>query len=326
MRESIREILPALAGAAAIIVVAIVLGLVVASRLGPREPTTGTAIASPSASIPGALPSTSTAPTASTARPSAAATATATPIASPSAIESPSIVEPTPPTGITEPLPPLDIVGADPEVVRAIGEAVEKIDELDAYRFISGISGRSILDLSQNAGLNLGMRGSIRQKGTDRLDARIGFQMVEFNGAAATSFSSRLVRIGDEAWDIGDDGEAVKAEGDLSSLTVVDVVMPQSLAERTIVPFAGGYERVGPETHAGTETIHYRSTPTGRDAYAEVTGLGGAITADVWIAAEGGHLIAAEIHGASSGGDDGLIVQIELTDVNDPDIVIKRPT
>jgi hypothetical protein len=122
---------------------------------------------------------------------------------------------------------------------------------------------------------------------------------------------------------------------------VVGLWLPEGVAERTILPFAGGFERVGPERHDGVDTIHYRLTPGGAGAYTNVTGVVGTWTGDLWIASEGGYLVAATIDGtppprptpsAPPSGlvstwakDRGLHVVIAISDANDPTIVVKPP-
>jgi hypothetical protein len=105
----------------------------------------------------------------------------------------------------------------------------------------------------------------------------------------------------------------------------VDIMLPQGTAERILVPFAGGHERIGPEEHGGVPSIHYQATAAGRAAYAAVTHLRGPWTIDLWIAADGGHLVEVMIT-AGPAGQLTFFGQITISDVNDPDIRIKKPT
>jgi hypothetical protein len=105
----------------------------------------------------------------------------------------------------------------------------------------------------------------------------------------------------------------------------VDILLPEGTAQRILLPFAGGFERVGPEDHDGVASTHYQATAAGRAAYAAVTHLRGPWTIDLWIADDGGYLAGVVI---KAGPEDQLtfFAQVALSDVNDPDITIKKPT
>ena len=314
MRDPVKSLLPGLSVAATLIVLAVVLGIVVSTRLradAEREAAVGPAV-TPIARV--------------TALPRITPPPTPTPTPRPTPIPTVTVptVEPGP-DGIKPPLPRLDIEGADPDVIAAIDQAVAALADLDTYRFIDGVSGRSFVDLGEGGGFNIGSQGDLRQTGARSADLLVTSQIVEFDNSAAVSSTERLVVIGERGWTLRRDKKPEPFPAGSSLMRVVDIVLPQGTAERILLPFAGGYERVGPEDHDGVPTTHYQATPAGRAAYAAVTHLRGPWTIDLWIADDGGYLAAVVIQ---AGPADQLtfFAQVALSDVNDPDIRIKKPT
>lgn len=339
MSPSVRALLPATAGVAAMVLVAIVLAVLIARGVPVEDP--GLAVASPSAS-PAVSPSASPPATPSPAptrrpTPRPAATPRPTPAPSPAPDVSPTpsrepeptlVIPPIGPPdvdGIAPPLEPLDIAGADPSVIDAIRGSVAGLDDLATYRFGAGMAGRSVMNLSEASGINLAMQGEASNVGTPSLDARVSLEMVEFDGSASVTSSERIVVIGTKGWAVrsGEEPEPFPASG--PSFRVIELLMPAGVAERTVLPFAGGYERVGAARHGGRDTIRYRATDAGREAYAAVTGVTQIWSANLWIDERDGFLVGVEVRAKPRGDDQGFLVQIEISDVNDDRIVIDPP-
>jgi preprotein translocase subunit SecD len=120
---------------------------------------------------------------------------------------------------------------------------------------------------------------------------------------------------------------------DQSLTSSIVLLTPEGLAGRAVVPFAGGYRRVGNETHGGVTTVHYRAAPRGAEAYAETLRLRGTVTADLWIASTGGELAGVHIAGTlsrrdpSSGAtvDESVLISFEVTDPDSPTNVVDPP-
>ncbi|OGO53535.1 MAG: hypothetical protein A2Z32_08700 [Chloroflexi bacterium RBG_16_69_14] len=169
------------------------------------------------------------------------------------------------------------------------------------------------------------MRGSLVQQPALAIDAVIGTQMVEFGGAAGISSSQRFVLIGDTIW-APRSGESPKPEPVANSLESLRMLLPDGVAERLIVPYAAGFERVGLEQRNGVGAIHYRLTAQGAHVYATATSCDGIWTGDLWIAEGDGYLAAADVQcaaPAASGSESGFHVQLDVTDENDSTIVVK---
>jgi hypothetical protein len=297
--------------AAAIVVVGVLAGLMVGGELGGVPDPTPTP--SPAAVVP-MTPS---------GTPLSIRPATPNPSPTPEPTPRPSVTVPTPgPDGIVPPIPPIEIAGADRTVIAEIGAAVDELERLDGYRFRTGAVGRATRALN---GIDYGTDGTLTNRPTRALDILVGFRLVEFECSAATSSSSRIVVIGDEAWASDSEGGFEPVHEGAATVRFLDELAPAGIARRFLVPFAGGFERVGPHPHDGIEATRYRATEAGIDAYETAFGVEGTWTADAWIA-DAGHLLAVRIAGEGPGACNAMAVELDVLDVNDPSIVIARPS
>jgi hypothetical protein len=312
--------------AVAMIVLAAIAGLAVVAS-GVLEPggSDDVALASPTPTA------TTRATRTPTPTPTPRATAGPTPQPSPSPLPSPrsSGAAPSQPARtdppLPTPLPPIDVPGSDPDVVAALTTAATRIADLDAYRFESGMAGRDILDLTRDSFLDWGSRGILVETPVRSLDAVVGFRIVEFDGSAAVSDSQRTVIIGEEAWSgRGDDLEPIAGE---SVRQTVEVILPGNLAARVFLPFAAAYERTGESVRKGVEVTEYQATAAGLDAIEELFGTSSPCSARMWVAKDGGYLIAAETFcdDPAREGERGVWLQFEITDANDPALEVSRP-
>ena len=235
--------------------------------------------------------------------------------------------DPTPP-----PAPSPVIAGSDAGSVAAIAGAVDALATLRSYRMSVDVVGVDLVGLQPDS-IDWGVRGTVTHTDGFAMDALFGIRMREFDNSAATSISARYV-VGDGyAWGT-DNISGVLEPSSIGPVTSSIVVMaPEGLADRVISPFAGGFRRVGVETHGGVETVHYRTEKPGAEAYAAAFHYPGAVTADLWIAATGGELVGARIAGTSSHPnpssgatvDDSLLVAFEVTDPDDAANVVTLP-
>jgi hypothetical protein len=251
---------------------------------------------------------------------------TATPRPSPTPTPTPtlSIATATPgPDGISPPLPPIELAGADEAVIAALDAAVAELAELNAYRFTTIVSGRNVMDLS-SGGADLGLDGSLTTLPSAAFDVVLGFRLVEFDCSAATGSSQRIVVVDDDVWAAEDDVLVPMGNGG-SALRLLNVLSPVGVASRVLIPFAAGFEHVGAEEHDGIAATRYRATRAGIDAYAAVTEIHGDWTADAWVA-DAGYLLGARIQGTGPGDCDSFYAEVTVRDVGDPGIVIARPS
>jgi len=203
--------------------------------------------------------------------------------------------------------------------VAAVTGAAEQLDALRSYRFTVDIVGTDVVHLEPSS-LDLALRGTLTHSNGLEMDALVGFRMRETNGTdAAISGTDRLLIGGGYVWTMDNvSGVLEPSSADSTGATFVPLT-PEGLASRLVVPFAAGYRRTGRERHGGVPTVHYRASTRGAAAYASALHFEGAVTADVWIASDGGYLSAVDISGTD------LLVQFDITHPDDPTNVVTLP-
>ena len=231
------------------------------------------------------------------------------------------------------PPPAPTIRGGDADVRDAITRAVDELAALHSYQFTVDVAGRDIIQLAPTT-IDLGMQGTIDQTNGLALDAVFGTRLREPDGSAAvTSGGSRIVAGGGYAWETDNVSGVLEPTSDAATVEGIALVTPEGFARRVIVPFAAGFRRLGPETHGGQATIHYRRSTGGERAYADALQFDGDVSADLWIAADGRYLAAARIAGqgkqkdATSGVeyDDAFLLAFDVSKANDPANLVQLP-
>lgn len=312
----------ALVAAAALVVAGAFGGLLLGSFLGGRSGlTTGLATATPTPTLAPAL-----APDPTTEQPSTPApTATVTPSPTPSPTPTPTLV----PAGSAGGDGTISISGGDPVVVAAIQASADRLHALDRFRFASGVSGRSLDDLRSDPLFDIAMRGSLVRSPELAFDVVLQSSLVEPGGVASVTSSTRVVLIGHTAWAPQPSQTPRPETVDDESLDRVLSFLPDGIVDRAIVPFAAGYAVVGPESKSGVDAVHYRANEAGLRAYREVVGVTGACAADVWIAASGGHPVAAKITcdppNPTTSETRGFYAEFEITDAGNEEIRVDPP-
>jgi hypothetical protein len=234
------------------------------------------------------------------------------------------------------------VPGSDPAATAAVVKAIDELRTLPGYRFEASVVGRSVLKIDTDNYLDTGARGWLTHTPETSVEGDFGTRMVESAFDGAVSNAEHYVIVDGVAWTVRS-GASPKptAVPDEMLEYVVGLWLPEGVAERTILPFAEGFERVGNEQHDGVATVHYRLTPGGADAYTNVTGVRGKWTGDLWVAVDGGYLVAATIDGtppprpspsappsgpaSTRTNDRGLHVILKISDANDPTIEVKPP-
>jgi hypothetical protein len=301
MRVIARDNAPRFAIGLGLVLVGIVVGLLIGRPWG-TPPATGQAVGSagPTAE-PISSGSTATVPSSAT---------------SPGGSATPQTVAPSGPS-----------LAPDAAAVVEIWRSLDRLNALKAYRFEVEFAGRSPLRLDEPSGSSFAIRGSLVREPELAIDLLAGTQMVESSGDAAITSSQRFVLIGDTLWPVrAGESPSPTAAGD--SLNDLNRILPDGVAADLILPFAPAFERTGTEAHGGVATVRYRLTDAGARRYETITRCDGTWTGDLWIA-DAGYLAAADLQcvmPAPSGGVDlGLHVTLEVTDPDDPSIVVEPP-
>jgi SecD-like export protein len=231
------------------------------------------------------------------------------------------------------PAPNPKIADPDARSLAAVRGAAAKLAALHSYQFSVDVVGVNAVTLEQWT-VDFALRGTINRSDGFAMDTLVGTQMREFDNSAGISSTGRWVVSTDFSWAIDNLSGVLepsrRAPGDTDAISAL---IPDGLAGRFLVPFAGGYRLVGKEKHGGVMTQHFRASPQGAAAYAKAIDLNGKITADLWIGLDGGYLAGAKIagkgsHRGSSGAivEDVVLVQVEVTHPNDPANLVALPT
>ena len=233
----------------------------------------------------------------------------------------------------TLPPPPSPTI-ADPDAVSiaAITSAADALGALRSYRMTVDAVGMSLADL-QPTSMDFGVRGTVSHASGFAMDALVGTRMREPDNSAAISGGGQYVVGNGYVWAIDNVSGVLEPAHSISLTELMEVVTPEGIAKRAVIPFAGGYQRIGTTTHGGVKTVHYRASKRGAEAYAAAFHFDGPMTADLWIASGGGELTAVRIAGTASRHDPStgkdidtsVLVAFEVTDPNAPANVIELP-
>ena len=236
------------------------------------------------------------------------------------------------------------IEGGDPVAAAAVTDAVDRLAGLRAYRFELSTIGRTLLQLDTDQYLDVGVKGSLTHAPASAFDILASIRMLESAFDGATSDTTQLVIIENQAWQPRPGQDPTPTELPDETIELLSAgFLPDGVATRVVAPFADAFVKVGPERRGGIDTIHYRSTKAGLKAYESVVRMDGKWSANVWIAKDGGYLVAVEIDctppplptpnpkaspglgGGTWAHDRGFHVRLDVTDANDATIEIKPP-
>jgi hypothetical protein len=231
------------------------------------------------------------------------------------------------------PLPPVQIAGGDLATATAIQRAIDAIGGLHSYRYALDVLGRDLTNL-QSSGFYFSVHATVDRSNDFALDGILGSAIVETNGTGASVSSSQAIKAGKGfLWGTDNVSEVLEPSSDARAIATINLLTPEGAAARFVTPFAAGYRRIGPEQHGGIASQHYRASTKGLAAYASTLAFKGKLTADLWIATEGGYLLAARVTGKGShvepsNGltiDDGFTYAVDITHANDAANVVTLP-
>lgn len=243
--------------------------------------------------------------------------------AKPQAYPDPSLPPPPRPT----------IGGGDAAAGRAITRAADALEGLTSYRFSVEVIGRDLPTL-QASTLDWAVEGKVDRSDGLAIDAVMGSRMREADGSAAITSGGQQFKAGDGyVWSTDNVSDDLQPMRDPAIQETVQLLTPEGSATRYVVPFAAGYRRVGAERHAGVATQHYQASQRGETAYARTLDFEGPLTADVWIAGDGGYLVGARVTGKASHVDpttnnkvdDSFVLAFEVSHANDAANAVTLP-
>jgi SecD-like export protein len=231
------------------------------------------------------------------------------------------------------PAPAPTISGGDAESKAAITIAADALARLRSYQFSVDVIGRDLSTL-QGTTFDFATRGTVDRSNDLAIDAIFGSRLREGNGSGAVSSGGQQIKAGHGlVWGADNVSGVLEPMRGQAGPALISLLTPEGAAGRFVIPFAAGYRQVGSERHAGVATEHYRASAKGKSAYAATMQFKGPLTADLWIAKDGGYLAGARVTGKSSHidptykleVDDGFVLAFEITHANDPNNVVTLP-
>lgn len=200
-----------------------------------------------------------------------------------------------------------------------IGVATSALNDLDNYRFRMSMAAEGAAKFSLvPSGGSMTIEGSVIFRPARAAD----ITMTTVGGPTDGTMAIRIIE--DMAYVNLDGSDEWMASPDDGEQSTVDSFKPEtflgSYASMT------GLQKVGDEDKNGIASEHYRSTED--VGYAGSFGLpDGKWTMDVWIAREGGYVVATQaIAEASGGADNGkFTMTVDVLAANDPSMKVEVP-
>jgi hypothetical protein len=141
------------------------------------------------------------------------------------------------------------------------------------------------------------------------------------------SVTSRFVEIGNDDWVDQGTGTFVKNAIPKASLDALlsafdPLIFMKNLQTNTNLQYL---QNQGVESKNGTQATHlHADSSTQLPAGASPIPAGGVV--DLWVAVDGGYLVALEAHGFATASADSGDVTIEVSNVNDPTLTVPTPS
>lgn len=108
---------------------------------------------------------------------------------------------------------------------------------------------------------------------------------------------------------------------------LMDGFRPEKLFALYFVPIGTDNTVVGDEDRNGVPTTHYRGGEEVAAILGGIAGVQGSWTSDVWIARDGGYLVASEagVEGSDANGGGSFSLIVNITDIESADNVVEPP-
>jgi hypothetical protein len=239
--------------------------------------------------------------------------------ASSSPSEAPAASAPAPASEAPAPVAPPSEAPASQAAGPDVGAAAQALDDVQKYALDLTVSG-----LMQTAE---GESGITMSGVVDRDSEAYQFEMSGVAGFEALGGSAiSFILIGDDAWISTGNDTYIPTPGGASMFSqFTEGLAPQTLLGMVPPSALQGMTPVGTEEKNGVATTHYRVT--GADSPQVAEGLGADAAIDVWIADEGGYMVAMVMDGTMdvSGTATPIQMSMDISRINDESIDIEAP-
>jgi len=131
--------------------------------------------------------------------------------------------------------------------------------------------------------------------------------------------------VGEGAWTKQGDTWAIAPGGGGLLMSLFDAMAPDTLiAAYSLGTYGDSLDVVGTEDHNGVRALHYHLDAS-EAAALQADGFPADGTFDAWVATDGGYLLGMAFEATNPDTGEHANVEIEVTRVNDPSIVIEAP-
>jgi len=206
--------------------------------------------------------------------------------------------------------------------------AAEALNNLDSYKF-----NVEIISANAQGGQGAVIEGTATMSGTviKAPSEASSLHLVTKDKDGNVTDDTEIVIIGPAVW-LRSGGplgtwEAIPAETAPIFIQSMAGFRPEQMFSLYFAPIGTDNERVGDEDKNGVPTTHYRGGEAVGAILGTIAGVQGSWTSDVWIARDGGYLVASEagVQGSDASGGGSFSLIVNITDIESADNVVEPP-
>lgn len=207
----------------------------------------------------------------------------------------------------------------------AFDSASNALDTLDSYKFD--------VEINSSSTSTFGSEGTTSFTGVvvNKPDKAQQLDEVEKDPQGNVTSEFHFLIIGQQAWtkDTADgkytEVPSAMATGMLAGLAAFQ---PQKLFGTTFGALGSDYHLVGTEQKNGVNAQHFSGDASIGTFFASLAGVSGTWTSDVWLAADGGYLVASTVavQAATATSAGNFSIDVQITNVNDPGNALQPPS
>jgi len=206
--------------------------------------------------------------------------------------------------------------------------AAEALNNLDSYKF-----NVEIITANAQGGQSGIVEGTTTMSGTviKAPSEASSLHLVTKDKDGNVTDETEIVIVGADVWlrsgGATTDWEAIPAEAAPIFIQSMAGFRPEQLFSLYFAPIGTDNERVGDEDKNGVPTTHYRGGEAVGAILGAIAGVQGSWTSDVWIARDGGYLVASEagVQGSDANGGGSFSLIVDITDIESADNVVEPP-
>lgn len=217
--------------------------------------------------------------------------------------------------------------GSEPAGGVDFSPAADKLNALDSYKFsveITSVNATGQTNLSEGTTTMSGTVINAPAKASS-------LHMTTKDKDGNVTDDTEIIIIGDAAYlrSGGETGswQAIPAAQAPIFMQLMDSFRPEKLFALYFVPIGTDTTTVGDEDRNGVGTTHYKGGEQVGAILGSIAGIQGSWTSDVWIARDGGYLVASEagVQGSDANGGGSFSLDVNITDIESADNKVVAP-